>query len=94
MVEGTAKKRKIAKGRHLSAFKRERQNTKRMEANKAKRSALRTAIKKLRAKPTQENLKTTIPVIDRAASKGIIPKTRASRLISRLTKMVVSQAIS
>ncbi|MFH1654511.1 MAG: 30S ribosomal protein S20 [Pseudomonadota bacterium] len=84
MATNTAKK-KLAPGRHLSAFKRERQTIKRTERNRNQKSALRTAIKKVKANPSSETLKTTIPAVDKAASKGIIPKKRSSRIISRLT---------
>lgn len=82
------KKKKLGKGRHASAIKRNRQNIKRAERNRAARSRMKTAIKKIRTQPTQEVLKTTIPIIDSAVSKGLIPKRRGSRLVSRLTQLV------
>lgn len=81
-------KKKIAKGRHRSALKRQRQTITRTERNRAARSALKTAVKKVRAARSPEALKTAIKVIDRTASRGIIPKRRASRLVSRLTHYV------
>ncbi len=83
-------RKKIGKGRHLSTLKRERQNEKRNERNRAARSNLRTAIKKVKTNPSQEILKSIIPKIDKAASKGIVPKGRASRIISRLSKKVAA----
>lgn len=79
-------KKKIGKGRHLSAMKRQRQNEKRRARNKAARSALKTAIKKARTLKTKEEIAKTVPAIDKAATKGIIPRKRASRLISRLSR--------
>ena len=78
-----------------SAEKRMRQNVKRRAANRADRSALRTAIKKARValgEPTPENaqvvLPQTISVIDKSAQKGIIHKNKAARHASRLMKVL------
>jgi small subunit ribosomal protein S20 len=79
-------KRKLGSGRHLSAFKRQRQTKKRTEHNKAAKSALRTQIKKSRTNPTAEELRVTTSHIAKTASKGIIPKRRAARLTSRLAR--------
>lgn len=56
---------------------------------------MRTFIKRVRLAVEQRNadgatdaLKTAIPLIDRCAQKGVIPKKRASRLVSRLTHAV------
>ena len=65
---------------HKSALKRIKQNKKRYERNKHVRTTLRTFIK--------ESLAAAIPVIDSAASKGVIHRSNASRNISRLTKLV------
>ena len=81
----TRARKKIGKGRHASALKRQRQNEKLRLRNRATRSCLRTAIKAFREKPTPETLALTIPLIDKAASRGIIPRKRASRLASRLS---------
>ena len=81
-------KKKIGKGRHRSAIKRERQNKKRRIRNRATRSALKTAVKEVRTARTKEALTAAIPIIDKTATKGVIPKQRASRLVSRLTKYV------
>lgn len=82
--EGAKAKKKLPKGRHLSALKRERQNNKIKARNRANRSALRTAIKAARAEVTAESIKKAVSALDKAAGKGIIPKRRAARLISRL----------
>ncbi len=87
MATATPKK-KLGKARHLSAYTRERQNVTRYERNRSAKSSLRTEIKKARTDKTKTILATTITAIDKAASKGLIPKQRASRLVSRLTKMV------
>ncbi|MCE5230108.1 30S ribosomal protein S20 [bacterium] len=78
-----------------SAAKRLRQNTKARIRNRDKRSALRTAIKKLRASIAEGNveqakaqLPLTISVIDHNARVGIIHKNQAARNASRLTLAV------
>ncbi len=80
---------------HKSALKRIRQNKKKYERNKHVRSTLRTFIKRVReavaAKDdarAKESLAAAIPVIDSAATKGVIHRANASRNISRLTKLV------
>jgi len=55
-------------------------------------SALRTAIKSVRVARSKEALSKAIPVIDKAATKGVIPKTRASRMVSRLSRFVGAAA--
>lgn len=80
---------------HKSALKRIKQTEKRTERNKHVRSTLRTFIKRVReaaaakdATLAKEALAAVIPVIDTAASKGVIHSSNASRNISRLTKLV------
>ena len=80
---------------HKSAEKRVRQNAKRNEINRSKRSKLRTQIKKLRATLTTadkgqagELLNPTVSLIDKAVNKGLIHKNTAARYKSRLTKHV------
>jgi small subunit ribosomal protein S20 len=80
---------------HKSALKRIKQNAKKTERNKHIRTTLRTYIKRIReavsAKDSalaKESLSAAIPVIDSAASKGVIHRSNASRNISRLTKLV------
>lgn len=80
---------------HKSAIKRNKQNEKKYERNKHVRSTLRTFIKRVReaaavnnTTAAKEALAAAIPVIDSAASKGIIHPNNASRNVSRLTKLV------
>ena len=63
--------------------------------NKAIRSSVKTAIKKVDAAVAagdktlaQANLKNAITAMDKAASKGVYHKNTTSRKISRLTKAV------
>ena len=78
-----------------SAEKRNRQNLKQRERNRAHRSRLRTAIKSLRsavasgdAAKANELLPVTLGVIDKIAQKKVIHSNTASRYKSRLAKRV------
>ena len=77
---------------HKSAAKRVVTNEKRRLRNIAATSRMRTAIKAVRSASTktagEAALKTTIAVLDRTASKGIIKRETASRHKSRLSKFV------
>ena len=89
------KKKKVRGTRHVSALKRNRQNTKARARNAHRLHTLRTAVKKVRAAIVAKNaaaaqteLKAAISMIHKTASKGVIPKQRASRTTSRLTRAV------
>ncbi|MBI4367354.1 MAG: 30S ribosomal protein S20 [Deltaproteobacteria bacterium] len=95
MAEAAKKKGKLQKGRHRSAIKRARQAAKRHRRNVKYVVTLRRAMKAVRAAVAGKDrskavaaLQTAIPVIDKTASKGIIPKRRAARYVSRLTRAV------
>jgi small subunit ribosomal protein S20 len=83
-------RKKIGKGRHHSALKRQRQNKRRHARNRTVMSSLRTAMKNVRTARSKEALAKAIPEIDKAANKGVIPKARASRIVSRLTRFVAA----
>ena len=75
---------------HASAEKRNRQRIKRTARNRAAKSALRTEVKKARgtiATAPAEAAKVVNAAwsaLDRAASKGIVPRKRADRVKGRL----------
>jgi small subunit ribosomal protein S20 len=76
-----------------SQIKRNRQNVKRAEKNKAVRTALKTSTKKVRtavadgdAEAATAQALETARALDKAASKGIVHKRTAARRKSRLTK--------
>lgn len=80
---------------HKSAIKRIKQNAKRNARNRHVSSTLKTYIKRVREAVDAKDketaaaaLKAAIPVIDAAASKGIIHSSNASRNVSRLTLLV------
>lgn len=70
-----------------SAKKRVLISKQRTEANKAAKSALRTAIKKARAEGADAaTIKAASISVDKAAGKGLIHKNKAARLKSQLAK--------
>ncbi len=75
-----------------SAAKRLRQNERRRLANKAVRSRLKTAVKKVRTAADPEQAMTSyrraVKLLDRAASRGMIHRNRAARSKSRLAAHV------
>lgn len=80
--------------RNSSAMKRARQSEKRRIRNQAVKTYLKTITKKVEAALEQggdsakEALQQAIPAFNKAASKGVIHRNKASRKISRLTKKV------
>lgn len=95
MADARAQKKKMKSGRHASAQKRARQALKRKQRNDHNVSAMRNAVKKVRAaiagknKQTAETaLKAAIPTIAKTAIKNATHKKTASRYISRLTLAV------
>ena len=80
---------------HKSAEKRDRQSIGRRERNISAKSAVKTRIKSVLA-AVEENdkekstkaLASAVPMLSKAAAKGLIHKKNASRKISRLTKKV------
>jgi len=77
---------------HKSAEKRNRQRPKRQLRNRLALGSMRTALKKARgaleSKSTDAGalVKLAVVAIDKAVTKGVLPKRTASRLISRLTR--------
>jgi small subunit ribosomal protein S20 len=78
---------------HKSAEKRIRQSEKRRIRNKRVRTAMRSVVKSCRqalesgdAESAAEKVRAAERSLRRAASQGIIPKTRADRAVSRLTR--------
>ncbi len=82
---------------HKSAEKRVRQNAKRKVRNKSIRSRLTTYTREFTdlleegdVDGAAEKIRKVEAEYDRAASKGVVPKKRASRKISRLKKRLHS----
>ena len=86
---------------HKSALKRNRQNYKRNERNKTRRSKIKNAIKdvllkieKKSAEGAQNSLKEASKIISKNAAKGVIHKRAASRKVSGLAKKVYQLSTS
>ncbi|MBN2494168.1 MAG: 30S ribosomal protein S20 [Deltaproteobacteria bacterium] len=80
---------------HPSAEKRHRQNIKRRTRNAARRSKVRSAVRKLEQalankdrEAGQDLLQKAISSISKARSKGIFHKRTAARKVSRLSRKV------
>ena len=81
-----------------SQIKRNRQNAKRQERNKAVRTALKTSTKKVRVAAgagdgeVAERGREAARALDKAAGKGIVHKRTAARRKSRLARAVNAAA--
>jgi small subunit ribosomal protein S20 len=80
---------------HLSAIKRARQNEKRRLRNLNIKTTVKSSIKKVRVavakndvEGAQKALSKSIPLIQKARSKGVFHKNTSARKISRLTREV------
>lgn len=84
---------------HKSAEKRARQTKKRTDVNRARRSKMRSAVKKLELAissgdkaAAQSALKVAQPALDKSVSKGAARRRTASRKLSRLNAKVKAMA--
>ena len=80
---------------HKSALKRARQNEVRKIRNLSYKTRVKKAIKQVRAdiadsseEKAQESLRQAVSIMQKSASKGVIPTKRASRKISNLAAQV------
>ncbi len=77
---------------HKSAIKRLRQSEKRNEHNRARRSKMRTLVKKVKSTEDKElaekYLKDAVSFIDRLSVKNVIHPNNAARKKSQLTSYV------
>lgn len=72
---------------HKSAVKRMRTSKRDRTRNTAVRSELKTLLKKMADKPSdQEVMRLTVSEIDRAVKKGVVKKAVANRRKSRMAK--------
>jgi small subunit ribosomal protein S20 len=85
--------------RTKSALKANRQNVKRRDHNRQLRSRLRTALKAIRASldakdldAAKKALSSTVSLVDKMATKGIIHRNTAGRYKSRLSARVRASA--
>jgi len=84
---------------HSSAVKRHAQSEKKKQRNKAYKSALKTATKKVITATTAGNsdeaakcLQAATVLLDKAVTKNVLHSNNASRKISRLTRSVNAMA--
>ena len=82
-------------------MKRNRQNLKQREGNRAIRTKIRTEIRKVRetvarqdAPAAAADLRVAMKEISKAASKGLLHRNAASRRIARLSKQVAALTAS
>ena len=79
-----------------SAKKHQATSAKAYVRNRALRSRMRTALKKVRQAPNKASAETAlqaaISTVDRSTSKGIIHKNAAARYKSRLSRLVQAMA--
>lgn len=80
---------------HKSAQKRIRQTERRTEVNRARRSRIRTFVKKVElalasgnAEAASVALKAAQPELDRGVTKGVLHKNTVARKLSRLSARV------
>jgi small subunit ribosomal protein S20 len=78
---------------HKSAVKAHKQNVTRRAHNRDQRSRARRALRAVRAaidggdsSAAKETLRTTVPLLDKLVSKGVIHANAAARYKSRLTR--------
>ncbi|MCR4417503.1 MAG: 30S ribosomal protein S20 [Ignavibacteria bacterium] len=77
---------------HKSAIKRHRQSLKRRAMNRARKSELKTWIKKVRTAQDKETARAAynkvVSLLDKLATKGIIHKNKASNQKSKLALFI------
>ncbi|MBI4037270.1 30S ribosomal protein S20 [Candidatus Daviesbacteria bacterium] len=71
-----------------SAIKKVRKDKTRTARNKRRESNLKKLLKEARRNPNQKNLQAVSSALDKAAKVKLIHKNRASRLKSRLAKLL------
>ena len=71
-----------------SAKKALRRDRRRAVVNKSLKNKVKEVLKKTRQNPNKKNLDLSFKILDRAAKKKIIHQNKASRLKSRLSKLL------
>ncbi len=90
------KSSEVSVANHKSARKRARQSKERRARNLHVKSRMRTLVKQFQSATAaddasaREKLKIAESAIRKAASKGVIPKRRASRAVGRLAKLLAA----
>lgn len=83
--------------RHPSAIKRHRQSLKRRARNQSVRTHVRKVLRTLRevienkeVDAAEKELRTVMRTLDKAVSKGVLPRNSASRRVARLSSQVAA----
>ncbi len=71
-----------------SAKKKLRQDKKRQQRNKVQKDYVKEILKKFRANPSEKLLVAAVKATDKAAKKHILPKNKAARIKSSLSKLM------
>lgn len=71
-----------------SARKKLRVDKKRQGANKKIKALIESSIKKVEKKPTSESMQKAFSIVDKGVKHNIIHKNKASRIKSRLSKLL------
>ena len=79
---------------HKSSTKRLKTSQKANARNRAIKSRVNTLVKKTEASPDEKSLKEAVSFLDRASRTGAIHPNKASRIKSRLTKLVQKKTAS
>ncbi|OGG17015.1 hypothetical protein A3D77_03760 [Candidatus Gottesmanbacteria bacterium RIFCSPHIGHO2_02_FULL_39_11] len=74
-----------------SAKKKLRQDVKRTAVNLLVRNTVKQKVKNYRKTPTVQSLKEVFKAVDTAAKKNVFHANKASRLKSRLSKLLVTK---
>lgn len=72
----------------VGAIRKERADKRKKTLNLKNKTAFKEALTAMRKKPTPGNLKKVFSLVDRASKKHTIHQNRASRLKSRLSKLL------
>ncbi len=70
------------------AKKKQRRDRKITKKNVSQKRSVREAVKNMRKKPTAKNLRAAYTILDKATKLKTIHKNKASRLKSRLSKLI------
>lgn len=71
-----------------SAIKKLKQDKKRTKVNQVYRKNFRLAVKNMRLLKSQKAFRLAVSALDKAAKKRVIHKNKASRLKSRLVRLI------
>lgn len=71
-----------------SAKKKLRVDKKRQGSNKKIKALVESSIKKVEKKPTSESMRKAFSIVDKSVKRNIIHKNKASRIKSRLSKLL------